>query len=563
MLLFLLISFILVPVIVQQVRDFQAVQRVQRRTQDQHEHEGPAIHNVAGDGTPGRSTGRPAKAKKSTPSPKSLPPKTPTTRPPASMASASADPPEVPLSASPFRRRIMADVYFNVRSVREANGTGDILSAANGTTVAGAVVVTTTVSVTIGPTGSSSSSTTPASERLFSLDPLNSTRVKDLRPPPPVPMLPSSTPAPVLQVSPPTMTAAAGMPQSVVMVSSTTTAAPPVTSSPAPIQSSTSHPSGSTKGTPLASSRTSLLAVKPSLLSRAALDPGWSETLNASSPECQRQLDKTDACFRTVMFMDANLTVPRTFAEIDAQFCYKGGVGGSNSSRISSSGSSKSSGSNGLVKCLGGYARCLTKIPRILYHFIYLQVKKLLTDACRDDGFREDILFHGRCFQSPRDLEVVRSIVDRGSLVTMYVLRRVPTQEIIPWGKLTVAEISLLVKLIHPSLFPSPSPSVCTGCCGFQKTLAEGIRQLDKLCWQRTGNQTGAFVMGFLRSAAADLLDIGCRRFNSEHLCSANLPEAMATFDALAPPEQEVPRQRYSPILPLIEISRRMSAVGE
>lgn len=84
---------------------------------------------------------------------------------------------------------------------------------------------------------------------------------------------------------------------------------------------------------------------------------------------------------------------------------------------------------------------------------------------------------------------------------------------------------------------------------------------MDELCWNRTGNQTGEFVMNFMKSAASDLLDIGCRRFSSMDQCNHNLPEAMRVFQDLA--SSEVTMQKYSPIIPLVEISRRMAGSGE
>ena len=229
--------------------------------------------------------------------------------------------------------------------------------------------------------------------------------------------------------------------------------------------------------------------------------------LNASSAECQTQLDQTDGCFRTVMLIDEKYGVPKTFAEIDSTFCKN---------------------NTSMLKCLGGYAKCLKRIPRILYNFLYLQVKKLITDVCRQESFREDILYHGTCFK-PGDIRVVSKTVDQGTIFVLYVLKHVPIRNVIPWG-----------------------------CCGFYKTYEDGVHRLNQLCSSRTGNATGEFVMDFMKSAASDLLDIGCRRYSSVESCRKNLPEAMKVFDDLS--AADIPPQKYSPIIPLVEITRRMSA---
>jgi hypothetical protein len=89
----------------------------------------------------------------------------------------------------------------------------------------------------------------------------------------------------------------------------------------------------------------------------------------------------------------------------------------------------------------------------------------------------------------------------------------------------------------------------------------EGKKIVDQLCWNRTGNQTGEFVMNFMKAAASDLLDIGCRRYSSMDHCNQNLPEAMRIYQDLT--ASEVAVQKYSPIIPLVEISRRMAGSRE
>ena len=75
--------------------------------------------------------------------------------------------------------------------------------------------------------------------------------------------------------------------------------------------------------------------------------------------------------------------------------------------------------------------------------------------------------------------------------------------------------------------------------------------------------------MSFMRTAASDLLDIGCRRYNSMQSCISNLPEAMQVFDQLmmmasdAGNGSRIITQKYSPVIPLIEISRRIADVAE
>lgn len=278
------------------------------------------------------------------------------------------------ISINPFRRKIMADVSFNtVNSSNHSNNSSAILPPANITTVDQGTVAQVPV-----------------------------TRVKDLKPPPPASTTTIATPS-----------ATTAIPANTSQATPTTTGSSLATATTA----ATSAPTTKTTATATTATTTTARPSDPeeskrrkALLSRFILDS--KQGLNASSPECQQQLDRTDACFRTVMLVDEKFMVPKTFAELDSTFC---------------------ANHTAMLRCLGGYSKCLNKIPRILYHFLYLQVKRILNDVCRVESFREDVLFHARCFQ-PGDLRMVREIVDRGTITSLYVLRHVATVNIIPWG---------------------------------------------------------------------------------------------------------------------------------
>lgn len=244
-----------------------------------------------------------------------------------------------------------------------------------------------------------------------------------------------------------------------------------------------------------------------SLLAQFALNSS-EQLLNASSPECERQLDETDSCMRTVLLVNGQTKSPTTFDELDSIYCKN---------------------LTNLLKCLSGYSKCLHRVPRIIYNFVYLHIKRTLEMVCRNNTFRADIIYHSRCFSSTPELNVVKRIVDQGTLTALYVLKFIPTNNIIGWG-----------------------------CCGYQKTIHDGIQQINAICTQKTGNFTGEFAMGFLKAAASDLIDIGCRRYSSVELCNHNLPQAMATFTQLV--SGNIPEQKYSPVIPLIEIARRLSS---
>lgn len=232
------------------------------------------------------------------------------------------------------------------------------------------------------------------------------------------------------------------------------------------------------------------------------------QLLNSSSPECERQLDQTDSCMRTVLLVNGNIKSPTTFDELDSIYCKN---------------------LTGILRCLGGYSKCLHRVPRIIYNFVYLHIKRTLEQVCKNTIFRSEIIFHSRCFAETKELNVVKRIVDQGTLTALYVLKFIPTNKIVGWG-----------------------------CCGYQKMFHDGIQQINQVCKQKTANNTGEFAMGFLHAAASDLIDIGCRKYSSVELCHENLPEAMVTFTQLT--SGPVPEQRYSPVIPLIEISRRLAS---
>lgn len=83
--------------------------------------------------------------------------------------------------------------------------------------------------------------------------------------------------------------------------------------------------------------------------------------------------------------------------------------------------------------------------------------------------------------------------------------------------------------------------------------------RVDDLCQSRGQREdTGDFAQEFLRSSVSGFLDVGCRRLNSSEKCRQEEPEAMQVLDRLM--ASRVPAQKYSPVFPLVEISRRLES---
>lgn len=85
----------------------------------------------------------------------------------------------------------------------------------------------------------------------------------------------------------------------------------------------------------------------------------------------------------------------------------------------------------------------------------------------------------------------------------------------------------------------------------------DGKRAIDHLCTRRTGPGTGKWIMDLVMKSAADLLEIGCLRYSSVSSCRIHLPAAIHTFEALT--AGDIPDQKFSPVIPLIEISRKLA----
>lgn len=244
-----------------------------------------------------------------------------------------------------------------------------------------------------------------------------------------------------------------------------------------------------------------------------------------TSSECQAQLERTDECIRSVLMVKSeNVSLPRTFEEIDQLYCRN---------------------LNETFKCLSGYSKCLSRVPRIIYSWVYLHIKRTIQhDVCHHEHTREDILYHGMCFRMDtsgngthnhhhhhhtHNTSMIRDILDKGTVMSMYVLERVPLKDLIPWG-----------------------------CCGFYTMFDVGKQLVDHYCHDKTGNETGNFVMHFMKSAANELLDFACRpKYDSVENCEKNSPSAMKILRQLT--SGEVPRQKYSPIIPLIKIAERLA----
>ena len=248
------------------------------------------------------------------------------------------------------------------------------------------------------------------------------------------------------------------------------------------------------------------------------------EFLNETTPECKKQLRQTDTCLKKVLLISSDVEVPRTEGQLNETYC---------------------NNLNTTLKCLGGYSKCLTRVPRIMYNFVYLSLKRQLLEICSSNAVRSrefdltkkiriyfslftELILHANCFQNETDKKVLRDVSSRGTLTAVFVLQNVPPSHVIQWG-----------------------------CCGFFKMFEDGKRSIDNLCTKRTGSNTGKWIMDLVMKSAADLLEIGCLRYSSVKSCRQNLPGAIETFEALT--GGDIPDQKYSPVIPLIEISRKLA----
>jgi hypothetical protein len=159
---------------------------------------------------------------------------------------------------------------------------------------------------------------------------------------------------------------------------------------------------------------------------------------------------------------------------------------------------------------------------------IVRNVRKTMNKMCTSENDKQEALYHLQCF-SVEKLPLLLSVVTGWTKVMTHIA-----------GPDTRSDD------IIPNM-----------CCAFHYLYDDGIRMLNEQCASTTGNATAEFIIGLLRSAVDDILDIGCQTHKSKEYCDTNMPNEMLLFKNLTEIGMKEPFS-VTPIVPILKLATNL-----
>lgn len=181
------------------------------------------------------------------------------------------------------------------------------------------------------------------------------------------------------------------------------------------------------------------------------------------------------------------------------------------------------------IPCMRRYAtKCLTPLPRTLFNLGYRTASKLYRRICHNKEGQEEWLRHVKCMQ-PEQLSTIHNYMDIITTYIEFIADNVTDNEVIPYM-----------------------------CCSYFKVYEDAERDLHGLCDKLTGPDTAEYIMGMVKSMSADMIDMGCGRYNSVKNCNTNFADGMKVMKDMISPPNEIKKWGYSPIVPSIRMLKRL-----
>ena len=227
---------------------------------------------------------------------------------------------------------------------------------------------------------------------------------------------------------------------------------------------------------------------------------------NSLSEECLSKLVKSDECMAEALFLNTDTyDIPRNQQQMDT-FCHK---------------------IKATVDCVHDYRSCLKLFPKTFFGIIMRDVRKTAKRICSSQDEKSLAVEHLRCFDSKEKLNLFRSVVSGWTNVLNYV-NTIPPNNIIP-----------------------------NLCCAYHFLHQHGIATINDTCLNITGPMTGDFVVGILKSAVSDILDLGCAKHHSLQVCQKAMPTQIDVVKMLLV-KGLTEKFFVTPITPLLQIASNL-----
>jgi hypothetical protein len=144
---------------------------------------------------------------------------------------------------------------------------------------------------------------------------------------------------------------------------------------------------------------------------------------------------------------------------------------------------------------------------------------------CSPDG-KAALVQHSKCFNDERTLQI-RLAMNKATVATEYVTANATEKELVPGV-----------------------------CCASIEMVAQGIKDVDRICNKITGGGTGDFLVNAAMDGIRDGMDMICGKYSTMSYCEKQFPELMARIRGVI--NRNIPFYQHSTAIALIKFIHRM-----
>ena len=177
------------------------------------------------------------------------------------------------------------------------------------------------------------------------------------------------------------------------------------------------------------------------------------------------------------------------------------------------------------IKDVSDYKICMKPFQKSIFNMAIMSMKKTYKRFCLNNEAKELVFNHLRCL----DPETKESFLGVGDRITT--------------GLTYIADLKTVNDMI-PAL-----------CCSISYVSQEGLKIATDACRNKTGPETGKFIVDITYSALADAVEIMCNGYSSPSECQAKVPVLMTDMKQVL---DRPTRHDYSPLIPMLKFLNRM-----
>lgn len=226
---------------------------------------------------------------------------------------------------------------------------------------------------------------------------------------------------------------------------------------------------------------------------------------DVSALTCQEKEDAADkSAAKIFLLTDPNVRQFKTLDQFDQRYCQM---------------------FPSWIKDMSNYRSCLRPFQKTLFNMMIISMRRTWKKFCTNQKSMEVVFQHLKCID-PETKPVFMRMGDKITTGVTYLANLPQVNDMIPGL-----------------------------CCSLLDVSEEGEQITAEACRDKTGPETGKFVVEVTYSALSDAVEIMCGNFQTKADCEAKVPDLMRNMTAvLASPKHH----NHSPLKPMLKFVNRM-----